>query len=535
MVSLSYRGAIATAAVGGLVLLPIAIHLSRSSRRLSVDEKQQKKRSNSTGGRRERRRAARLRSTLPVLENTLDLVRAAGSVHDWMAGACRHFRGRPFVMKAFGLPDMLVVCTPQAFEDVLKTQFQNFPKGPFMCENMRDLLGEGIFAVDGGQWMHQRGIASSLFGMRELRDCMTNAIGRHTVALHDILKRASANNETVDLFKLFNRFSTQAFAEISVGIQMDCLNSDTDHPFQTAFDRAQRSIAQRFVRPRWFWKTQRWLGVGLEGQLQRDIKLIDATVLGIVQKVLAQRTATETKDDTHNDILSLFLNNISKSPDAQEQEYDPIYLRDIVVNFLVAGRDTTAQALSWFFYNVSQNPRIEAKIRKEIYKKLPELMESECTIPTLRQANKLVYLEAAIKETLRLYPSMPMSPKYVVRDTVLSDGTFVAANSMVCLPTYAMGRMPHVWGPDAAEFKPERWIDPSTRKIKSVSAYRFVAFNAGPRMCVGMTLAGLEMKLVAAALLSKFHIHVEKPEDVTYDFSLTLPMKNAMSVTLACA
>ncbi|RLN47458.1 hypothetical protein BBJ28_00013555, partial [Nothophytophthora sp. Chile5] len=204
MVSLSYRGAIATAAVGGLVLLPIAIHLSRSSRRLSVDEKQQRKRSTSTGGRRERRRAARLRSTLPVLENTLDLIRAASSVHDWMAGACRHFRGRPFVMKAFGLPDMLVVCTPQAFEDVLKTQFQNFPKGPFMCENMRDLLGEGIFAVDGGQWMHQRGIASSLFGMRELRDCMTNAIGRHTVALHDILKRASATNETVDLFKLFN-------------------------------------------------------------------------------------------------------------------------------------------------------------------------------------------------------------------------------------------------------------------------------------------------------------------------------------------
>jgi cytochrome P450 len=232
-------------------------------------------------------------------------------------------------------------------------------------------------------------------------------------------------------------------------------------------------------------------------------------------------------------MLSLFLDSIAKLPKTDEKLYDPVYLRDVVVNFLVAGRDTTAQALSWFFFNVSQNPRVEAKLRREIYKKLPGLTTSDCCVPTLQQVNKLVYLEAVIKETLRLYPSMPISPKYAVRDTVLSDGTFVAAGSMVCLPLYAMGRMPHVWGPDAAEFKPERWINPTSNKIISVSAYKFVAFNAGPRMCLGTSLAGLELKLVAAALLSRFHIHVENPDDVTYDFSLTLPCKGPMNARLA--
>uniref|UniRef100_H3H7A8 Cytochrome P450 n=2 Tax=Phytophthora ramorum TaxID=164328 RepID=H3H7A8_PHYRM len=315
---------------------------------------------------------------------------------------------------------------------------------------------------------------------------------------------------------------------------MGCLRANKELPFQAAFDSAQRLTAQRFVRPRWFWKMQRRLGLGAEDQLQLDIKEIDAAVLNIVQRVLSQRALVP--DDgapKSTNMLSLFLDTIAKSPKAEEQLYDPAYLRDVVVNFLVAGRDTTAQALSWFFYNVSQNPHVEAKLRREIYKKLPELVNSEVCVPTLQQVNRLVYLEAVMKETLRLYPPVPMSPKYAVRDAMLSDGTFVAAGSMVCLPMYAMGRMPHVWGPDAAEFNPERWIDPATKKIVSVSAFKFVAFNAGPRMCLGTTLAGLELKLVAASLLSRFHIHVENPEDVTHAFSLTLPVKGPMNVRLA--
>uniref|UniRef100_H3HBY4 Histone deacetylase domain-containing protein n=1 Tax=Phytophthora ramorum TaxID=164328 RepID=H3HBY4_PHYRM len=388
---------------------------------------------------------------------------------------------------------MLVVSTPEAFEDVLKNQFMNFPKGPHVKENLQDLLGDGIFAADGVKWAHQRDVARGLFRMRELRDCMTEAITRHTKALHDVLGKVCARNRSVDLHKLLSCFSTEAFAEISFGMKMGCLRANKELPFQAAFDSAQRLTAQRF-------------------------------------RVLSQRALVP--DDgapKSTNMLSLFLDTIAKSPKAEEQLYDPAYLRDVVVNFLVAGRDTTAQALSWFFYNVSQNPHVEAKLRREIYKKLPELVNSEVCVPTLQQVNRLVYLEAVMKETLRLYPPVPMSPKYAVRDAMLSDGTFVAAGSMVCLPMYAMGRMPHVWGPDAAEFNPERWIDPATKKIVSVSAFKFVAFNAGPRMCLGTTLAGLELKLVAASLLSRFHIHVENPEDVTHEFSLTLPVKGPMN------
>ncbi|EEY62028.1 cytochrome P450, putative [Phytophthora infestans T30-4] len=151
----------------------------------------------------------------------------------------------------------------------------------------------------------------------------------------------------------------------------------------------------------------------------------------------------------------------------------------------------------------------------------------------MHDVSQLVTLEAALKETLRLHPPVPMVPKYVVEDTTLADGTFVKANSLIVLATYAMARMTHVWGTDAAEFKPERWIDAATGKLVSVSPYKFVSFNAGPRLCLGMNLAMLEMKLVVAGLLSKFHIEVEDPENVTYDVSLTLPVKGSLDVKIS--
>ncbi|EGZ17528.1 hypothetical protein PHYSODRAFT_314852 [Phytophthora sojae] len=487
------------------------------------------------------RKIHRPEATLPVLENTLTVIEAAraGDIHDRTLLSCRESNAEPVLVRSIGVPDQLIVCTPEAFEDVLKLEFSNFPKGSYQCENLRDLLGDGIFAVDGEQWVHQRKTASNLFTMRALRDSMAFVIQRHAVVLYDILRQTSESNETLDLFKLLNRFTIEAFTEIGFGVHMGCLDSEEEHPFQKAFDHAQRALLLRFVRPGWFWELQKWLGVGAEGQLKNDIEVINKTVLDIVEKALAKRSSIgsgieiDGSASQGKDIVSLFLGDA----DSDTQQLDPMFLRNIVVNFLIAGRDTTAQTLSWFFLNLAKNPDVETAIRNEIAKKLPNIEGSEVNVShaTMQDVSQLVYLEAALKETLRLHPPVPMIPKYVVEDTTLSDGTFVKAGSLIVLATYVMARLPQVWGPDAEEFKPERWIDPSTGKLIVVSAYKFASFNAGPRMCLGMNLAMLEMKLVVAGLLSKFHVEVLNPEDVTYDLSLTLPLKGALNVKVSQA
>ncbi|CAI5723794.1 unnamed protein product [Hyaloperonospora brassicae] len=435
--------------------------------------------------------------------------------HDWIATLCAEAKGEPVLLQSLGTQDVTLLSTPKAFEDVLKNQFDNFPKGQRKTEYLREFLGEGIFAVDHDKWYCQRKVASNLFTMRSLRDSMTSTIQRHLVVLERIFGRAAEKNDPVDLYRLFNRFTMEAFTEIAFGVKMDVLDCDKEHPFQVVFDRCQRALVLRFVRPSWFWKTQRFLRVGMERQLKQDIDVINSTVFDIVAKTI-QHCGKDAQDDKKagKDIISLFLDNMDQSKDADGGCFDPVYLRDIAVNFIIAGHDTAAQALSWFFYYLSQNKQVEANIHKELDAKLPELCKGKCS-PSMDEVSELTYMEAALLETLRLYPSVPFVSKEAVRDTVLSDGAFIAAGSYTGLPMYALGRMPHVWGPDAADFKPERWIDMKTGKLITVSAYQFVAFNAGPRTCLGKNLAMLEMKLIVASLLSKYHVELESPEMVT--------------------
>ncbi|KAG2781192.1 hypothetical protein Pcac1_g9042 [Phytophthora cactorum] len=507
---------VAVAVLSGLVVLPLAWRLLVAS-------------NNGNKSQHGTRKVVRPSTTIPLLGNTLDVIGNVPIRHDWITSLCLEAKGEPVLLQSLGTPDMTLLSTPQAFEDVFKNQFDNFPKGPKKAEYLRELLGEGIFAVDHEKWHHQRKTASNLFTMRALRDSMTSTIQRHLVVLERIFYQAAETNDTVDMFRLLNRFTMEAFTEIGFGVHMNCLDADKEHPFQTAFDRSQQLFVLRFVRPSWFWKTQRLLGIGAEGQVKKDMDVINSTIFDIVTQTLEHRAKGTQDDKGGKDIISLFLDDLNKSGDADESCFDPTYLRDIVVNFIIAGRDTTAQALSWFFYCLSKNPQVEAKIREEVAAKLPKLFNGQCS-PSMDEVGELIYVEAALRETLRLYPSVPIVSKEAVHDTVLSDGTCIAAGTLAGLPMYALGRMPHVWGPDAAEFKPERWID--SGKLISVSAYQFVAFNAGPRLCLGKNLAMLEMKLIVASLLSKYHVELESPENVTYAISFTLPVKGQLNAKI---
>lgn len=486
------------------------------------------------------------RSLGSAWRNSLDIYRNAHRMHDWTAEHCRRLAGAPFVLRSLGNPDQLVVYTPALVEDVLKTHFADFPKGEYVGDVVRDLVGDGIFAADGAKWAHQRKTVSALLSKRALRDSMTAVIQQRAEALYSVLATRTTGSDAplIDLSKLLSRFTMETFAEIGFGIRMDCLHADAEHPFQTAFDRVQRAIASRFLRPRWAWKLARWLQLGRERQLHRDLDVINSTVVDIIQRACQQRQrhhhscsidgdGEQESEATRGatDIVSLFLDSMKED---QEVVVDPMYLRDIVVTFIMAGRDSIAQATSWFFYCLSMNPGVEARIRDEMAAHGIGLIQpgtvstDDASMLSMGQMHELVYLEAALKETLRLFPSVPFFRRRAKSDVVLSDGTFVRADSTVALATYAMARMPFVWGEDAAQFKPERWLDPESGRLHCVSPFKFSAFNAGSRTCVGKNLAMLEMKLLVVGLLRRFRIAVDRPERVTYDCSMSLAIKGPL-------
>ncbi len=136
-------------------------------------------------------------------------------------------------------------------------------------------------------------------------------------------------------------------------------------------------------------------------------------------------------------------------------------LRDIIMNFIIAGRDTTAQSLSWTFYRLSIHPEIQAKARKEVFSVLTA-SNTNTTIDrsawiSFDQLKEMRFLDALCKEVLRFHPSVPKEAKHAWKDDTLPDGTKIKAADLVIFCPWIMGRSESIWE-DCQTFNPERFL-----------------------------------------------------------------------------
>ncbi|WOL13088.1 hypothetical protein Cni_G21857 [Canna indica] len=168
--------------------------------------------------------------------------------------------------------------------------------------------------------------------------------------------------------------------------------------------------------------------------------------------------------------------------------------------------------ITWFFYMLCKHPLIQEKVAAEV-KVATKSEGSKNDIAGFALSlsdeviGKMQYLHAAITETLRLYPAVPVEGKRAVEDDVLPDGFEVKMGDRVNYISYAMGRMNYLWGEDAEVFHPERWLEDGV--FKPESPFKFVSFNAGPRICFGKEFAYKQMKIMAATILHFFKFKLE--------------------------
>lgn len=139
-------------------------------------------------------------TTLPILHNTLDVMVAyRGRFYDMLLDENRKHSGKPWRMKILGKPVMVVLGSPEGFEDVLKTKFDDFGKGAFISKVLEDILGNGVFGVDGTLWVHQRKTASHLFSSQMMRDTMEQVVVFYTKILCDRLDDIARDGATVNM------------------------------------------------------------------------------------------------------------------------------------------------------------------------------------------------------------------------------------------------------------------------------------------------------------------------------------------------
>ncbi|KAJ8506096.1 hypothetical protein OPV22_006982 [Ensete ventricosum] len=411
---------------------------------------------------------------------------------------------------------------PAVVEYILKTNFDNYGKGWYNYGNMKDLFGDGIFAVDGDKWRHQRKLASFGFSTKVLREFSGAIFKRNAVKLARVLSSYATSNEKFDMQGLFMKSTMDSIFRIGFGLELNCLD-DSDNAgseFAKAFDASNEFIMMRYVNA--FWKVMRFLNIGGEKTLKSKVKLVDDFIYKLI-RIRVEEMSTEGSDsEGRDDILSRFLEESRKDP----QNIDFGYLRDIILNFVIAGKDTTAGTLSWFFYSICKNPPVQEKVYQEI-KEVIEASE-DAAFDAFAESiddeslNKMHYLHAALSETLRLYPAVPLENKVCFSDDILPGGYNVREGDIVFYQPYAMGRMEYLWGKDAEIFRPERWLDDGG-VFQPESPYKFSAFQAGPRICLGKEFAYRQMKIFAAVLLRffKFKLGDEK-KDVEYRTTTTL-------------
>ncbi|KAG0041906.1 hypothetical protein BGZ83_001163 [Gryganskiella cystojenkinii] len=401
---------------------------------------------------------------------------------------------------------------PEHVEHVLKTNFYSYEKGPLLDRAMGDLFGKGIFGADGHAWKRQRRIAANIMNIKAFREYTSDVFVLEGNKVLEYLGRAADEGFEVDLHELFHKMTLDSFGAISFGKSFGCLdNMHEKGAFATSFDDLTATCSDRLMDPAW--KIREALtGVGKKAAY-------DKAVIGRQALELIARRRKEGYHGARKDLLQLFID----AKDENGEQFPDDFLKDEILNLTIAGRDTTAQALSWMFYLLGREGS-DPMIMDQLIKEVDDVLKGE--LPAYETHKQQNFGEACLYESLRLYPSVPRNLKICVKDDVLPDGTKIYKGEWFTWSSYVMGRSELVWGSDAKEYKPSRWIG-----TEKPSQGKFNSFHAGPRVCVGQQFATIEALTWMGMILSKYRIELVEPGvEPAYGTSVTFPMLNGLPV-----
>lgn len=455
----------------------------------------------------------------PIVGVLPEFIKNRARVHDWFTETLSHCPGNTDVLRLPGIKPGIITANPLNVEYFLKTNFENYPKGELLITTLEDFLGRGIFNSNGELWRVQRKTASYVFNTKSLRSfVMDNVVVEISTRLVPILAKASETRQVLDLQDMLERFAFDNICKVAFNVDPASLGGDrTDgSEFMQAFDDAAALSTERFLCSLpLLWKFYKFFNFGSERKLKKSINIVHEFADKIIQSRMEQKMEKKNED-----LLSRFIGNDENSNE---------FLRDIVISFILAGRDTTSSALSWFFWLLSLNPDVESNILKELETIRSRNRKKIGDAYSFEELRDTHYLHATISETLRLYPPVPVDILACRSDDVLPDGAFVGRKWFVVYCAYAMGRMESIWGKSCLEFLPERWLENGI--YRQESPFKFPVFHAGPRMCLGKHMAYIQMKSIAASVIERFKIDVQnKDKCPEYVLSLTLRMKSGLQV-----
>ena len=402
-----------------------------------------------------------------------------------------------------GKLDGTVLSHPDHIRHVLQTNNKNYNKDTRGIQKLRAVLGMGLITSDGEDWFRHRKIAQPAFKKERI------------AAYAKIM--ASVGHDAVETWPQTIGFDTPHMVDESMMrltlrvVGEALLGQDVSHKASVvgqALETVMEVSNNRLVRAMDIpltWPTPENI------RFRRAVKVLDQVVLGLIQ-------THRRLDLNESSLLSMLI--YARDPDTGEGLSDA-QLRDEVITLFTAGHETTGNALTWLWYLVGKHPEVEAKLHAEVDAVLGD------SVPSLADADKLVYTTAVIKETMRLYPPVWLFARNALGDDRIA-GFPIDKGSTVWMSAYVVHRHPDLWDrPD--EFEPERFLDDNA---STQHRFAYFPFGGGPRQCIGLHFAMLEMQIIVAILARKFRFVLDEDHPMDLQPRVTLRPRFGLQMSL---
>ncbi|MFO1386534.1 MAG: cytochrome P450 [Chitinivorax sp.] len=402
--------------------------------------------------------------------------------------------------------DLNILCHPNLAEQVLIKDKATFGK---LSQLRQDIglplvLGNGLLMNWGESWRRQRQMMQPVFHkgvIAQMAESMTEAGER----LLQRWQRDYQPGQAVDVAHEMMAVTMDIVCRTMFSTAVDGRSKELGEAFTFLIRFAFSSLSNP-LQPPVHWHTPR------NRAFRKALLALDSMLYGIIEQRAKQGVA-------HGDLLDMLL--LAKDEETG-QPMDIRQLRDEVATIFGAGHETTANALTWAWYLLSQHPAYLQRLQQE----LDQVLAGRT--PTFADLPQLPYTRAVFEETLRLYPPAPVIPRSVLQDTELG-GYALPKGSRVMISAYQIHRHRDFW-PNPNHFDPDRFLPANQDQQRHRAAY--MPFGLGPRVCIGNHFALMEGQLLLAQIAQRYDLKMLPGHKVEKEVAVTMRPKYGMLMTL---
>ncbi len=397
-----------------------------------------------------------------------------------------------------GGEQLYVVNHPQWIKDILVTHHRNFTKSRGL-ERTKKLLGNGLLTSEKAFHLRQRRLMQPAFHRERIA-----AYGRTMVDYADQMRRSWRDGATVDVATEMMRLTLSIAGKTLFDVDVEAQAADVGRALTTVMESFWMTMMP-------FAETMEKLPVGPMARAKRARRQLDALIYGMIADRRANRT-------DRGDLLSMLL--LAQDEDDGSVMTDT-QVRDEAMTIFLAGHETTANALTWTWYLLSQSRDDEAKLHAEVDSAL------QGRLPTVADLPALPFVERVVTEAMRLYP-----PAWIIGRRAIDPyeiGGYVAPARSIFLMSQWVTHRDARFFPEPDRFRPDRW----TPEFKAaLPKFAYFPFGGGPRQCIGESFAWMELALVVATIAQRWRLQLVPGHPVAPQPVVTLRTKHGMKMTL---